>query len=135
MNESKLDYRERTGITFGTIEAYAKRHLRIALVVGTSIRISLRETGAEYVSRSSLFELVEGAPLTLGLLRNVLPSLGSNVWTSGETADLRGYQLTTISDRIDVTLFIAAINSSPASIEIEGALRGTAARLIVAPSY
>jgi hypothetical protein len=130
-----VDYREQTGIAFGTIEAYAKRHLRIAPVVGTSIRISLQETGAGNVSRSPLLELVEGAPLTLGLLRNVLPSLGSNVWMFGETADWSGYRLTTISDQIDVTLFIPAINSSPASIEVEGALRGTAARLIVALSY
>ncbi|TCF96519.1 hypothetical protein BZM26_37235 [Paraburkholderia strydomiana] len=130
-----MDYRQRTGVAFGTVEAYADRHRRIAPVVGTSINISLQETGADEVSRSPLLDLIEGAPLTLELLRDVLPSLASRAWLFGETADHSGYRLSTTSDQISVTLSIAAADSLPASIEIEGALRGLAARLIVALSY
>jgi hypothetical protein len=130
-----VDYRERTGVTFGKIEAYAKRHLRIAPVIGTSIRISLQETGAGNVSRSSLLKLVEGAPLSLNVLRDLLPSLGSYVWEFREFADSPDYQLTTVADGIEVTLSVAGRNSSWTVIEIEGKLRGIAARLIVAMLY
>lgn len=129
-----MDYRERTGVTFGQIEAYAKRHLRIAPVIGMSIRISLQDTGTANISRSPLLKLVEGAS-NLNLLRDLLPSLGSYVWVFSEMADSPGYQLKTVSDGIEIALSVAGEHSSSSVIEIEGKLRGTAARHVVAWSY
>lgn len=130
-----MDYRERTGLAFGRIEAYAQRHRRIAPVIGTSFRISLQECGAGNVPGSALLRLVEGASLNLDVLRDMLPSLGSDIWLFGEMADPSGYQLTTVSDGIEITLSIAGPHSPPLVIEAEGMLRGTAARLVVALSY
>ncbi|TDN58956.1 hypothetical protein [Paraburkholderia sp. BL10I2N1] len=119
-----MDYRKRTGITFGPIEAYARRHLRTAAVVDTSIRISLQETGTDNAARSPLLRLVENAPLSLGDLRDLLPSLGSHVWQFSEIAGSLGYQLMTVSDGIEVTLSVAGADFSLSTIEIEGMLRG-----------
>lgn len=130
-----MDYQKRTGVTFGNVEAYAKRHQRIAPIIGTSIRISHQETGAGSVPGSTLLKLVEGASLNLNILRDMLPSLGSYAWLFSEIADAPGYQLITVSDGIEVALSIAGEHSSSSLIEIEGKLRGIAARVVVALSY
>jgi hypothetical protein len=104
-------------------------------VVDTSIRISLQETGTGSAARSPLLRLVEGASLSLNDLRDLLPSLGSHVWEFSKIAGSSGYQLMTVSNGIEVTLSAAVADSSLSTIEIEGKLRGIAARLVVALSY
>jgi hypothetical protein len=115
---------------FGEIEAYAKRHLRVAPVVGTAIRLSLEESSDTRSVTSSLRQIVEGAPLDMDALRQLLPSLGSTTWIFFSSVDAGHYELTTIVDDIRVKLCMD-VEHDLTEIEAEGKLRGTAARLIV----
>jgi hypothetical protein len=71
----------------------------------------------------------------LNVLRDILPIPGPYAWLFSETAGARGYELTTVSGEIGITLSIGGEYSSSSVIEIGGKLRGPAARLLVALSY
>lgn len=130
-----MDHLKRTGIVFGSIEAYAKRHLRIASIRDTTISISLQEAATNGPRRSPLLQLVDGASLSLADLRELVPSLGSNAWTFSLFERPPSYRLTTVCDSIEVALSLDWAERPESPLQIEGKLRGTAARLVVALSY
>ncbi|CAE6869197.1 hypothetical protein PQR37_19470 [Paraburkholderia nemoris] len=130
-----MDFREKTGISFGPIEAYARHHLRIAPIIGTSIRLSLQEARTTPASPSQLRSLIDGATLTLQELRGLLPSLQSVTWSYHVVVDSVVHELTTVSDGICVTLAVDDALNASTRLALEGSLRGIAARLVVALEY
>lgn len=130
-----MDFRERTRIEFGAVEAYAARHLRVATIVGTSCRIHLRDEAAKADPLSPLRALVEGTTLGLDVLRSILPSLGSVRWSFEAGDGSTAQELTTISDGIRVSLLADEETRSSTSFAMEGRLRGIAARLVVHLDY
>lgn len=128
------DYRDRTKIAFGAIEAQAKRHLRVAQVIGTSMLFSLQDARAGRLASSPLVALRDGEPLDPAALRPLVPSIGTVPWDLSRAGTEHGWQLTAITDDIQATLSIndaAGLDEDAA----EAKLRGTAARLVVAVSY
>ncbi|SIT34847.1 hypothetical protein BN2475_10003 [Paraburkholderia ribeironis] len=123
------DHHERLNIRFGKIEAYAKRRLRVAPLLSTSISLSVQETSDLRSPSSPLLSLSHGETLSIALLDELLPSLHSVVWTFSENDEKTG-NLTTISDNVQVTLSMPA--DSKAAAPLEAILRGAAARLVVA---
>ncbi|MBB5510639.1 hypothetical protein [Paraburkholderia atlantica] len=126
---SDVDHHDRPEIRFGRIEAYAKRRLRIAPLLSTSISLSLQETSDSRSPSSPLLSLSHGETLSIALLDELLPSLHSAVWTFGEI-DGKTANLTTIADNVTVALSMPA--DSKAAAPLEAILRGAAARLVVA---
>ncbi|MGF6782572.1 hypothetical protein [Paraburkholderia sp. GAS334] len=116
------------------MKAYAKRHLRVAPVVGTTIRLSLEEPGVTRSATSTLRPITDGAPLTMDDLRQLLPSLGSVVWVFSNSGAAGRYELATVANDIRVNLFMGVENGLP-EIDAESKLRGTAARLVVELEY
>ncbi|MGF6978118.1 hypothetical protein QFZ94_006633 [Paraburkholderia sp. JPY465] len=68
-----MGHHERPEIGFAKIEAYAKRRLRIAPLVGTSISLSLQETSDLRSPASPLLSLSHGETLSIALLDELLP--------------------------------------------------------------
>ena len=128
------DYRERTKIAFGSIEAYAKGHRRVAQVIATAMRLSLQDVYDERLPSSPLLRLRDGDPLDLGELSALLPSIGSVIWEFSDMRAVAGSQLATITDGIRVTLSMDEADNSNAA-KTEAQLRGAAARLVVAICY
>jgi hypothetical protein len=127
-----MDFRDRTRVAFGRVEAYAKNHLRVAPVVGTTIRLSLEESAGARSSSSPLRRIADGATLDMEDLRRLLPSLSSVTWKFVVAAGR--YELTTIADQIQVKLYMD-FDRDLMEFEVEGKLRGTGARLIVQLEY
>lgn len=71
--------------------------------------------------------------MSVDMLDAIVPSLGSVVWTFSQSTP-HTYRLTTIADNIEVTLAMPAADGGTA-FEIEGVLRGIAARIVVAIGY
>lgn len=132
---NRMDFRERTGISFGPTEAYARRDLRVAPVIGTSVRLSLQEARTAHASPSSLRSLIEGTTLSLAQLRSLLPSLQFMTWSFGDAGDSATKELTTVSDGICVTLSVDDPLDHATPSTVEGSLRGLAARLVVLLAY
>ncbi|WP_175772897.1 hypothetical protein [Paraburkholderia phenazinium] len=130
-----MDFRERTRIEFGAIEAHAARHLRVAPIVGTSCLLQLRDASAKADPLSPLRVLREGATLSLEVLRSLLPALGSVRWSFAMTGCSTTHELTTLSDGIRVSLLADDGSNSLTSFATEGLLRGIAARLVVHLDY
>lgn len=130
-----MDFREKTGISFGPIEAYARRHLRITSIIGTSIRLSSREARTTPTSPSSLRSLIDGATLSLVGLRGLLPSLQSVIRSFGASDDSTAHKLTTVSDGICVGLAVDGPSDASSRLALEATLRGIVARLVVALEY
>jgi hypothetical protein len=130
-----MDFREKTGISFGPIEAYARHHLRIAPIIGTSIRLSLQEVRTTPTSPSQLRSLIAGTMLSLAQLRSLLPSLQPVRWSFRAAGESATNELTTVSDRICVTLSVDDPSDASSRFAREGTLRGIAARLVVALEY
>jgi hypothetical protein len=128
------DYRHRTSVAFGAIEAHAKRHLRVAQVIGTSMLFSLQDARPGRLGSSPLVAFRDGEPLDPAALRLLVPSIGTVTWDFSRAGPEHGCQLTAITDNIQVTLSMndAADLDEDAA---EAKLRGTAARLVVAVSY
>ncbi|WP_175772923.1 hypothetical protein [Paraburkholderia phenazinium] len=130
-----MDFREKTGISFGLIEAYARRHLRIAPLIGTSIRLSLQEGSTRPASPSPLRSLIDDTTLTLAALRGLVPSLHSATWSFRAASDSAIYELTTVADGVCVALSVDDPMDESTQLVLEGTLRGMAARLVVALEY
>jgi hypothetical protein len=128
------DYRERTKIAFGMIEAYAKGYLRVAPVSGTRMRLSLQDARNQRPASSTLLRLRDGAHLDSSDLSALIPSIGSVIWLFSEMQAVDGWQLTTIADGIRVTLSMDYADDCAAE-QAEAQLRGVAARLVVAVDY
>jgi hypothetical protein len=125
-----LDYWERTVVSFGKAEAYARRRRRLVPIVGTSVHLCLEEQSEIRAASSPLLQLTEGALPSIERLSNLLPSLGSVTWAFDEITS----ELVTNADGIRISL----MNTNPGgedTLTIEGALRGIAARLVVAITY
>ena len=117
---------------FGNVEAYARRHRRIVPVLGTTIQLSLQQ--AERVTPlGSLKRLVHGSAFNMELLSTLVPSLRGLVWEFRKSVVAAGYELITIADDIEVVLLTAEEPGS--TFELEGRLRGIAARIVVALEY
>ena len=117
---------------FGNVEAYARRHRRIVPVLGTTIQLSLQQ--AERANPSgSLKRLVDGSAFNVELLSTIVPSLRGLIWEFRRSAAAAGFELITVADDIEVVLFTAEDPGS--TFELEGRLRGIAARIVVALEY
>lgn len=117
---------------FGNVEAYARRHRRIAPVLGTTIQLSLQQ--AERANPSgSLKRLVDGSAFNVELLSTIVPSLRGLIWEFRRSAVAAGFELITVADDIEVILLTEEDSGSP--FELEGRLRGIAARIVVALEY
>jgi hypothetical protein len=117
---------------FGNVEAYARRHRRIVPVLGTTIQLSLQQ--AEWANPSgSLKRLVDGSAFNVELLSTIVPSLRGLIWEFRSSAVAAGFELITVADDIEVVLFTAEDPGS--TFELEGRLRGIAARIVVALEY
>lgn len=121
-----------TAPAFGSVEAYAKRRRRSVDLCGTGILLSLQQSVAGE-SSSSLGRLAEGTPFTLQLLSEVVSSLRGLRWDFRNSGEIRGFELVTIFDNIEVILSCDEATSEP--FKLEGRLRGMAARLAVALEY
>jgi hypothetical protein len=81
----------------------------------------------------SLKRLVDGSAFNMELLSTVVPSLRGLVWEFRKSVVAAGYELITIADDIEVVLLTAEEPGS--TFELEGRLRGIAARIVVALEY
>ncbi|SDR61868.1 hypothetical protein [Paraburkholderia tuberum] len=61
-------YRDKTRVSFGPVEAYARRHLRVAGVIGEAITLSLQDAIEKQRVASPLLNLTEGTGLEIGHL-------------------------------------------------------------------
>jgi hypothetical protein len=114
---------------FGNVEAYAKRHRRLAPIVGTSIVLSLQEADRALQS-ASLQRLRDGDAFNLKVLSSIVPSLRGLVWEFRRAIEESAFALVTVTDDVEVSLSVTdALNSA---FLVEGALRGIAARIVVA---
>ncbi|MBC8732607.1 hypothetical protein [Paraburkholderia sp. UCT2] len=73
-------YWDRTKVSLGPIEAYARRHLRVAGITGTAITLSLLDARDEQRGTSPLLNLKEGVGLEIAHLSALLPSIATVVW-------------------------------------------------------
>ena len=98
------------------------------------MRLSLQDAPHGSFESSPLLGLRDGEFLDPGKLGTLLPSIGTVTWGFAKTPANDGWQLTAITDGIQVTL---SMNDADGLEEVnaEGKLRGAAARLVVALSY
>lgn len=128
-----MNHRESTQVRFGKVTAYAKRRMRTVSLSCGRITLSLQELCDVRSPSSPLLLLKEGDTLCIDMMDRIVPSLGSVAWTFSQSTP-QICNLTTIADNIEVTLAMPAADSDSA-FEIEGILRGTAARIVVATGY
>lgn len=133
--QKSMDFRERTRIEFGPVEAYAGRHLRVAPIVGTSMQFSLQEAVATATSISRLRSLIDGSSLRFDVLRSLISSLTSVTWSFEVAEKLSVARLTAVSDGICVTLSVDCDSTAFIPFAVEGSLRGIAARIVVQLEY
>lgn len=121
-----------TAPAFGGVEAYAKRRRRSVNLIGSGIVLSLQQSAAGE-SSPSLGRLAEGTPFTVQLFSEVVSSLRGLRWDFRKSAGTAGFELGTSCDNIDVIL--SCDEATNDAFELEGRLRGMAARLAVALEY
>ncbi|MGF6440146.1 hypothetical protein QF002_000955 [Paraburkholderia youngii] len=128
------EYRDRTRVRFGAVEAYAKGHRRVVPVTGTRFCLSLQDARDARSASSPLLQLQDGCALDCAHLSTLLPSIGAATWLYSAAVGAESPRLETVSDGVRVSLSITDWGASEASLG-EGELRGIAARMVVFIEY